>query len=130
MKFLLESSPHDRNESSQTSVIMLMIIVGLIPAVIMHIYCFGLGLLWHLLLSCPLAALVESKVGTHGRNLNTTRYQRNNTNCSILTQTPPTARNFCASACNLGKCETSINIVRQVADTTSQPTLHDCMVSH
>lgn len=60
MKFLLESSPHDRNESSQTSVIMLMIIVGLIPAVIMHIYCFGLGLLWHLLLSCPLAALVES----------------------------------------------------------------------
>ena len=60
MKFLLESSPHDRNESSQTSVIMLMIIVGLIPAVIMHIYCFGLGLLWHLLISCPLAALVES----------------------------------------------------------------------
>ena len=39
---------------------MFMIIVGMIPAVIMHIYCFGLGLIWHLLISCPLAALAES----------------------------------------------------------------------
>ena len=42
------------------SVIMFMIIAGMIPAVIMHIYCFGLGLIWHLLISCPLAALAES----------------------------------------------------------------------
>ena len=60
MKFLLENSPHDRSDKNKTSVIMFMIIVGMIPAVIMHIYCFGLGLIWHLLISCPLAALAES----------------------------------------------------------------------
>ena len=60
MRFLLESSPHDRNIANKTTTIMLVIILGMIPAIVTHIYCFGLGIVWHLLLCCPLAALTES----------------------------------------------------------------------
>ena len=65
MKFLLENSPHDRSDKNKTSVIMFMIIAGMIPAVIMHIYCFGLGLIWHLLISC-LGAYCNRNYICHG----------------------------------------------------------------
>ncbi len=58
MKFLRESSPHMRLGAS-TQLIMFMVIVALIPAALVHILCFGWGLLWNLIFCTIHATVLE-----------------------------------------------------------------------
>ena len=58
MLLLKESSPHMHNKES-TSFIMFMVIVGLIPACIIHILSFGWGLVWHFLICSAVASTLE-----------------------------------------------------------------------
>ncbi len=61
MLLFKESSPHMHNKES-TSFIMFMVIVGLIPACIIHILCFGWGLLWHFLICSVVASTLEGLI--------------------------------------------------------------------
>ncbi|MBQ8706723.1 MAG: RnfABCDGE type electron transport complex subunit D [Succinivibrionaceae bacterium] len=61
MIFLRESSPHMR-ECVSTARIMFMVLVGLAPAVAVHILSFGFGLMWNLLICTVWASLLEAGV--------------------------------------------------------------------
>lgn len=61
MLLLKESSPHMHNGES-TSLIMFMVIVGLIPASIVHVLCFGWGLAWHFLICSATASFLEGVI--------------------------------------------------------------------